>query len=730
MAEHDRPASGGRTGPEAGAEDHVVVAPERYEFTEPPRYRFELSRRRFLESVGAGVAVLVAVRNGRALMHDERHTASSQTESISAWLHVGEDGTVTVFTGKVEVGQDIRTSLTQTVADELHIATSSVRMVMGDTDLTPYDAGTFGSRSTPQMGTQLRKAAAAARDTLVDMAAQRWDVPADRLVLREGRVLDEQGGRALGIGELTAGERMVRTIDGDAESAPANRWTVAGTALPKVSGRDIVTGRHRYASDLRPDDLRTGKVLRPPASGARLVSVDVAAAEAMPGVVVVRDGDFVGVAAADELTATRALAAIRADWTDAAPQPSHATVFEHLKRTARDGRVSERGSVEAGLAEAAVRHDAVYTTAYIAHVPLEPRAAVAEWTDGKLTVSTGTQRPFAVRAELARALRIPEERVRVLVPDTGSGYGGKHTGEVAVEAARLARAAERPVRLVWTREEEFEWAYFRPAAHIEVRSGARRDGTLTAWEFHDYNAGASGIATPYDAANVRTVFHAADSPLRQGSYRALAATANTFARETHMDELAERLSLDPLAFRLRNLAPGRLRDVLERAAQGFEWNAWQATPGRGIGIACGTEKGGYVATCAEVAVDRGSGAIRIVRIVEAFECGAIVNPDGLRNQVEGAVVMGLGGALWEAMEFEDGRILNPRLSQYRVPRFSDVPPIETLLIDRKDLPSAGAGETPIITLAPALGSAIQRASGLRLRSLPLAPHGLSARERG
>jgi isoquinoline 1-oxidoreductase len=329
-----------------------------------------------------------------------------------------------------------------------------------------------------------------------------------------------------------------------------------------------------------------------------------------------------------------------------------------------------------------------------------------------------------VRTELARAFRIPEERVRVLVPDTGSGYGGKHTGECAIEAARLAQAANKPVQLVWTREEEFAWAYFRPAALIEIRSGVKKDGTLTAWEFIDYNAGAAGLRSPYDVSARREQFLPSDTPLRQGSYRALAATANTFARETHMDELAAKIGHDPLTFRLKNLRDERMRAVVQAAATKFGWASWRPAEGRGIGIACGTEKGGYVATCAEVAVERRSGRVNVVRIVEAFECGAIVNPDGLKNQVEGAVVMGLGGALWEAIEFENGRILNPRLSQYRVPRFSDLPPIEIVLVNRTDLPSAGAGETPIISLAPALGSAIYGATGTRLRALPLAPHGL------
>jgi isoquinoline 1-oxidoreductase len=329
-----------------------------------------------------------------------------------------------------------------------------------------------------------------------------------------------------------------------------------------------------------------------------------------------------------------------------------------------------------------------------------------------------------VRGELAEAFRIPEDRVRVLMPDTGSGYGGKHTGETAIEAARLARAARRPVKVVWTREEEFTWAYFRPAGVIDVLSGARADGTITAWEFHNYNSGSAGIRTYYEVPNQRIVFHAARSPLRQGSYRALAATANHFARESHMDELAHALTMDPLEFRMKNLQNQRLRAVFQAAADKFGWGRRKAEPGQGFGMGGGYEKLGNIATFTEVHVDRKSGAVKVARVVSAFECGAIVNPDHLRNQIEGSNVQGLGGALFEAIEFENGKILNGRLSQYRVPRFSDLPVIEIVLLDRKDLPPAGAGECPLIGLAPAISNAIFDATGVRLRSLPLVPDGL------
>jgi isoquinoline 1-oxidoreductase len=457
--------------------------------------------------------------------------------------------------------------------------------------------------------------------------------------------------------------------------------------------------------------------------------VDLKNAEQI-GAIGVHDGNFVGVAAPSSALASAAVGAINAEWKTE-PQPSSEELFDYLRKNPSqgkdptgDGDRFDLGNVDQASASAEHRLKQTYTVAYIAHVPLEPRAALAKWEDDKLTVWTGTQRPFGVRGELAEAFRMPEDRVRVLMPDTGSAYGGKHTGETAVEAARLARAAKRPVKLTWTREEEFTWAYFRPAGVIDVISSARADGTITSWEFHNYNSGSAGIRTFYEIPNQRIIFHPVHSPLRQGSYRALAATANHFARESHMDELAHELKIDPLDFRLKNLKNERLRAVFESGAEKFGWKTRSSTAGRGYGMGGGYEKLGNIATFVEVSVDRKSGNVEIVRVLSAFECGAIVNPDNLRNQIEGSNIQGLGGALFEAIQFQNGKILNGKMSRYRVPRFSDLPAVETVLLDRKDLPSAGAGECPMVGLAPAIANAIFNACGVRLRSLPLVPSGL------
>ncbi len=691
------------------------------------RNRLDMNRRDFLKALGGGILVVLTVRGASALQgpgEGRRIDGGEALGEIAAWLHIDTKGLVTVYTGKVELGQNIRTSLAQVAAEELRVPLASVRLVMGDTGLAPYDMGTFGSLTTPTMAPCIRRAAAAARELLIDLAARRWRADRSGLAASEGKVSDPlaSSARSATYGQLTRGRKLVETVSEDVPQTPASRWSIEGQSVPKVTGRNIVTGKHNYPSDIERPGMLYGKVLRPPAFKASLKSLDAREAEAMPGVTVVRDSNFVGVAAPGEWAASRALEALRAEWS-LTPQPSEGELFDYLKRNAaQDSRgdpARTQGSIEEGMAAADRQMAQTYTVAYIAHAPLEPRAAVAEWKDGKLTVWTGTQRPFSVRSEIMQAFDLPEDRVRVLMPDMGSGYGGKHTGDAAIEAARLSKASGRPVRVVWTREEEFTWAYFRPAGIIEVASGLRQDGTVTAWEFHNYNSGPAAIGTPYAIPHQKIRFHPVDSPLRQGSYRALAATANNFARETHMDEMAQIVGMDPLEFRLKNLRDARLRAVLEAAAGRFGWGKSRPSPGQGFGIACAFEKGGYVATCAEAAVEGPEGRAKAIRIVTAFECGAVLNPNHLANQIEGATVMGLGGALFEAIRFENGKILNAALSRYRIPRFSDTPAIETILLDRRDLPSAGGGETPMIALAPALGNAIFQAAGVRRRSLPL-----------
>ena len=703
-----------------------AIDPEGYELLDA-FFAAEHTRRDFFRAVGAGLIVAFLMETDIAAQPPK---GGNVPREIGAWVHIGEDSAVTVYTGKVEIGQNIRTSLTQVVAEELRVPVKAVKVVMADTAAVPFDAGTFGSRTTPTMASQLRRAAAAAREELLTLAAEQGKVEKAALAVGEGKVTGPEGKPSFTFGQLTRGQKVMKVITAGVSTAPADKWTVAGTSVPKVDGRAFVTGSHQYASDVRREGMLFGKVLRAPSFGAKLTAADTKAAEAAPGLTVVRAGDFVGVVGPTEFAAARGLALVKAEWKEEPKQIGAKELFQHLKDTGRrggggfGGGGGVQGSVEAGLKAADKTVRATYTIAYIAHVPLEPRVAVAEWTDGSVTVWTGTQRPFGVRGDVATALGVAPEKVRVIVPDLGSGYGGKHSVDAAVEAARLAKAVGKPVRVAWTREEEFTWAYFRPAGVIEVTAGAKKDGELTAWEFANYNSGASSLRTPYVVANTKHDVYTSQAPLRQGAYRALASTANTFARESVMDELAHAVGMGPLEFRLKNLKDARLRAVLEAAALKFGWGKTQPAADHGFGLACGTEKGSFVATCAEVVYERAKKRVRVLRAVTAFECGAILNPDHLKNQVEGCVIMGLGGALFERIDFADGKILNPHFADYSLPRFRDAPVLETVLLNRTDLTSEGAGETPIIGIAPAVGNAIFAATGVRLRSMPMVPDGL------
>ena len=470
-----------------------------------------------------------------------------------------------------------------------------------------------------------------------------------------------------------------------------------------------------------------GAALRPPVAGATLRTIelhDVANDEAR----LVRDGDFVGVVADTRTRALRALARVTAVW-DVPDGPGEADLEAHLRANPLDGEGWDggfdraTGDVDRALESSEVRLSATYRAAYIAHVPMETRAAVAEWSDdGRLTTWTGTQVPFGVREEVAEALGIPEASVRVIVPDFGGGFGGKHAGPVAVEAARLARTAGVAVKVRWSREDEFRQGYLRAAAVIDVEAGASRDGQLSAWRMMNLNSGSYGLEGPYSVRDQRVAYQPTDPALRQGSYRGLAATANHFARESAMDELAIALEIDPLDLRLSHLGDERLAAALRAAAERIDWGR-ERDRGTGVGIAGGIEKDARIATAVELEVDSDR-RVRLKRIVAAFDCGRIVHPDGLTSQIEGALSMGLGGAMFEVVHFEAGGVLtNASMTAYRVPRITDLPPIEVVLLDRPDVPSAGAGETPIIALAPAIANAIFDATGVRLREMPLVPTG-------
>jgi isoquinoline 1-oxidoreductase len=678
-----------------------------------------LSRRDFFE-MGAGLLIVATAPEAEA---QRGGGGGAGTGTLETRLHIGEDGFITILSGKVEEGQGALTELAIAAAEELRAPLGRIQMVMGDTDRTPNDGGTAGSSTTPRTFPQVRRAAAAARALLLAGAARQFGVEAASLEVRDGAV--RHAGMAYGYADLARSPELAAAYknalpEGTAVTA-AKDWQVLGKPQRRLDIRDLVTGAHRFPSDIVRPGMLYGSVLRPPSYGATLETIDLAPARKMPGVTVVRNGGFVACAAPTAFAARKAVEAIAATarW-QTVEQPSSDTLFDHLKQHARQQGQAPESVEKAG--QEARRLKATYHVAYAQHAPMEPRAAVAEWQDGRLTVWTGTSNPASVRQSLAEACGVPADRVRVNVPHFGGGFGGKHTGEAALEAARLARDAGRPVLVRWTRAEEFMWAYFRPAALIEVEAGLDADNSISAWDFTNYDSGASAIDPPYRIPNKRTRFVPSASPLRTGSYRVLAATANNFAREAFTDELAEAAGKDPLEFRLAHLDNGRLRDVLKAAAEKFGWaeRRKQKRPaGTGIGLACGTEKNSVVAACCEVQVDPKTGTPRVIEFVQAFECGAILNPLNLRAQVEGAIMMGLGPALREEILFKDGRLTNGDFASYAVPRFRDLPKLDVVLLDRKDLEPTGAGETPIIAIAPAVANAVFDATGQRVHAMPI-----------
>jgi CO/xanthine dehydrogenase Mo-binding subunit len=656
------------------AEDLRRAYKQRFEEElEPERYEiFDLldsltpDRREFLKVLGGGLFFLVTVR--------------AQGQDVPVRVQVAEDGTFRAFTGKMEMGQGSRTLLTQAFAEELRVPIGSVDLVMGDTLLCPDDGGTWSSLTSPQTVPVIRQAAAAVR--------------------------------------------AARSGGSDALTSPAG-WKVLGTSVRSVNSLAIVTGVKAYPTDFAIPGMQHAVIVRNPHHRGSLVSFDATAAELMAGARVLREGDLLAVVAADPATARRAAARITAEWKPGTltPQADWPTLFRKTaiepveQPRARYPPLLRRGDVAAGLGASTKTRSSTYWVPPIAHVPLEPRAAVAEWQGDIVTIRCGVQAPFLVRQEVAQALKVPQTQVRIIAMDSGGAFGGKQRGECEVEAARLARLAGTPVRVAWTREEEFTCSYTRPAGLLEIESGVDASGRLIAMRFANYNSGAAGITPPYDIANHWVGYYRTTADVRQGSYRSLAAVANNFARESHMDEWATDLRIDPVEFRLRNTTDARLREVIEATAARFGWGRTRSGSGRGFGMSCNLEKDARLALCVEVETDGSD--VRVVRMAATGDFGAALNPDNLRNQMTGALIQGIGGALWEQVAFDTTRQTTRRLSGYRVPRFSDLPRMDVDLIDRRDLPPAGAGESPITLTAPAIAAAVFAATGVRRRDLPL-----------
>jgi len=696
---------------------------------------FPVDRRDFVKLTATGLLVLLAIDPpGAAGQETARLPMGRQgyPNDPNAYLHVGADGKVTCFVGKIEMGQGIETSLPQLLAEELDVALASVEIVMGDTDLCPWDMGTFGSLSVRQFGPVLRQGAADARAILLKMAAERLQAPVERLVVKAGVVSDKADPKkTVSYGQLTQGKRIEQTAEGKVPLKSASTYSIVGRSAARRDGREKVTGAAKYAGDVvPPGGVVHARILRPPAHGAVLGAVDVAAAEKQPGVKVIRDGDMVAVLHAHWDEADKALSLVKAEWTRKDPPVDDATMYEHFLKTAPAPRtVREGGSLAEGEKLVGQVIEGTYYDSYVAHAPMEPHSAVAAVENGKVTVWVGTQTPFPVKNQLMQALRLPADKVRVITPYVGGGFGGKSASRQAVEAARLAMLSGKPVRVVFSREEEFFYDTFRPASIVKIRSGldpAKK--TIGLWDYLVYCAGERGAAHFYDIPHHRTAWTggwSGDSgslhPFAVGPWRAPGASSNAFGRESHVDVLAAKAGVDPVEFRLKNLTDTRAIRVLNAAAKKFGWVPRPAPSRRGVGVAVGEDAGTYVALIVEVAVDRASGKVQVRRVVCAQDMGLVVNPEGALQQIEGCITMGLGYTLSEEVHFKGGQVVDTSFSGYELPRFSWLPAIEAVIIDAPEIPSQGGGEPALVPLGAAVGNAIFDATGVRLTRMPMTP---------
>ena len=688
------------------------------------------TRRDFLKRLGGGIIICVAMGEFLAAEAQEggrgRGLGRGLPTDFNAFLRIGEDGKITGYTGKIEMGQGPITSLPQTLAEELDAPLDTVEMVMGDTDLCPWDMGTFGSMTTRMFGPAMRAAAAEARAVLLELAADALKVPTARLATKAGAVFDKENPEhRMTYGQLTKGQKIERHIEAKPPVKDPSQFTVVGQPQLRRDSRGKVTGAAHYAGDIRLPGMLYAKILRPPAHDATVKSLDTAPAKAVPGVQVVQDKDLTAVLHELPDVAEQALGKIKVEYDVPEATVDDKNIFDHLLNAAPPANVSASGGdLEAGRKLAAKTVETTYFDSYVAHAAMETHTAIAQIEGDKATVWASTQNPFGAQGEIAQALGVPTKNVRVITPFVGGGFGGKTYNQEAVEAARLAKITGKPVQVMWSREEEFFYDTFRPAAIIKISSGVDAAGKMTFWDYAVYYAGERGAQQFYSVSNHRTAAHGrgwqgSAHPFHTGAWRAPGNNTNTFARESHIDQLAAAAGVDPVEFRLNNLSDDKMLRVLKAAAETFGWKPAKSPSKRGYGVACGIDAGTYVATIAEVAVDTKTGAVQVKRVVCAQDMGLVVNPEGAKIQMEGCITMGMGYALTEEIHFKGKKVLDTNFDSYQIPRFTWVPKIETVILDARDKPPQGGGEPAIVVMGVVIANAIHDATGARLCRLPM-----------
>lgn len=694
-----------------------------------------MNRREFLKRLGVlGGGIIIGFntldRHAWARMPRTGFLGAGIPTDFNAFLRIGGDNRVALYTGKIEMGQGAMTSIPQLLAEELHVNYDAVDIVMGDTDLCPWDAGTFGSLSIRYFGIFLREAAAEARGVLLELAADHLKSPIGRMVTRNGHVYDpSKPDRRVSYGELTKGNIIEKHLKDVPPLKPSSEYETMGKPFPRRDGIEKVTGAAKFSGDIRPPGMLYAKILRPPAHGAKLIKVDTDPAKIIDGLQIVKEGDFVAVLHEHPDAAEQGLAKIKAQFDRPTTGVDDKTIFDHLLKSTPDPEIaSQGGNLKAGEKLASTVIEETYFNSYVAHAPMEPHTAAAEFDGKKLTVWASTQTPFRVKEFIAEQLGLSPDFVRVITPYVGGGFGGKSASQQALEAARLAKRLGKPVQVAWSRAEEFFYDTFRPAAIVKIKSGLNNSGGITFWDYNVYYAGMRGSKQFYEIPHHQEMVHGRwrgragrYHPFAIGPWRAPANNTNTYARALHLNLMASKAGVDPLKFRLKHLKDKRMINVLQAAAKTFGWQSIKTPSGRGHGIACGIDAGTYVAFMAEVEVDKSSGNVNVKRVVCTQDMGVVVNPEGATTQMEGCITMGLGYALTEEIHFSDGEIFDLNFDTYTIPAFSWLPKIETVILENPNLPPQGGGEPAIIGMGGVIATAIYDAVGAAVFQLPMTP---------
>jgi nicotinate dehydrogenase subunit B len=702
---------------------------------------FKINRRDFMKVTGSGIFIFFLCGDIPVFSQGEQ-PGSFQVRypsDFNAYLRIGEEGRVTCYTGKIEMGQGVVTSLAQMLADELDVSLEAVDMVMGDTDLCPWDMGTFGSMSTRFFGPSLRQAGAEARRVLLELGAEQLKVPAGELFVMDGVIhYKKDKKKNISYARLARGKRIERHIKESIALKTPSEFNIMNKPVTHRDAWEKVSGKALYSGDVRLPGMVYAKILRPPAHGAKFLDADLSEARKLDGVQIVMDGDFIAVLHECPDVAEDALSKIKSRFQKDETGIDDKNIFAHLLKVAPDPQVvASDGSIEQGEKNAASTFEETYLDGYVAHAPIEPHTAVVNIAGNKATVWASTQNPFTLKDEVAKELELSPENVHAIPPFVGGGFGGKTSNIQALEAARLAKLTGKPVMVAWSREEEFFNDTFRPAAIVKVKSGIDSVGNICLWDYNCYFAGQRGAEHFYKIPNHRTVLYGAgwvgppgSHPFTTGAWRAPSNNTNTFARESQIDIMSVKAGIDPVEFRIRNLEDVKMKHLLKKAAEKFGWKPPKKEIGIGYGISCGTDAGTYVVAMAEVQANRDTGEVKVNRVFCAQDMGLVINPEGAKIQMEGCITMGLGYALKEDIHFKNGEIFDLNFDTYEIPRFSWLPEIETFIVDDKEASPQGGGEPAIINMGAVIGNAIYDARGVRMLQLPMTPERVKAALKG